>query len=201
MNELVSCHSCGAGGVPAGSFCPACGKPTGGGGGAGFLPLIGWVLIPLAILVYPILGIASSLAMLAVNGLAHLVGLSEGFRLLAVAVTGYASLFLTISLERSASRIGVYRLLRTLVRVLVCVGIAIGAIQGADSDSAGGVLFFVVVVIPVIFWAARRLDRILGVGGPAKPDPAKNVPAADPSTLFWNRNPPKADANNKTSGD
>lgn len=164
---LVTCGSCGANAVPAGTICPACGKPTGGGEGAGFLPLIAWLFIPLAIPVYPVLGSIGTLTMLAAHGLGSVIGLSDGFRLIGIAVAGYAGIFFGLRLERSLSRGATYRTLRKALRVLLMVAFAGGALFGSGKDlSPGAALMIVVIGLPLLIFVTRRFDRVLGVRGP-----------------------------------
>ncbi|MEO8079910.1 MAG: hypothetical protein ABI641_05225 [Caldimonas sp.] len=148
------------------SVCASCGAAK-GGVGIGVLPLIGWLAIPFLIPIYPLMGGLSTLAMVAAGLLAGALGAGDGVRLLAIAVTGYLAIVFTLRFERAASRLAAYRALRTGLRVLICVAIAGSALFGSDKDLSSGAAFLIAfVAVPLVFWLARRFDRMLGLRAP-----------------------------------
>ena len=142
--------------------------------GAGFLPLIGWLVIPFSIPVYPLMGGLSTLAMIAAHRIMLLLGTGEGVRLLAIAVTGYLAVLVMLGAERAASHFKIYRGLRWTLRVATALVLALGALQGEADISPANAFAIAAIGAPLFLFIASRLDRVLGLGperptGPRRP--------------------------------
>ncbi len=154
------------------SVCVACGAAK-GGVGIGVLPLIGWLAIPFLFPIYPLMGGLSTLAMVVVGAVLGAIGASRGIGVLLIAATGYLALVFTLPIERAASQRAGYRTLRTGLRIVVCIAVSGSALFGSGKDLSAGAAFFVALVaVPLVFWLARRFDRMLNLLGPGKPVPA-----------------------------
>ena len=162
-----TCLSCGAAG--SGTYCAACGAVLPHSEGAGFLPLIGWLVIPFSIPVYPLIGGLSTVAMIAAHRITLLLGTGEGVRLLAIAVTGYLAVLVMLGAERAASRFKIYRGLRWTLRVATAVVLALGALQGEADMSPANAFAIAAIGAPLFLFIASRLDRVLAVGPPEQP--------------------------------
>jgi hypothetical protein len=187
-SQLVSCV-CGARVAP-GDFCGICGRQAPGGSGIGVLVLVGWLFIPLLILFYPVAGVLGTLGMVAAHWIATLVGASDGWRLLAIAVTGYAAVYWAFGIERAAARQLSYRLFRKWLRFAFCLALmGVGVLGGSqETGSTGGALVVMFVVgAPLVFLLAKRFDRAFGVAGPESLPARRPVDAPPPAELFWSR--------------
>lgn len=140
-----------------------------GGQGGNILVLFAWLFIPFTIPAYPVLGSIGTLAMAAAHGVGSAIGISDGFRLIGIAVAGYAAIFLGLGVERSLSRGAVYRTLRKVFRVALLVLFAGGVLFGSSRDlSTGAAMLIVFVGLPILVFIVRRFDRLLGLGEPPK---------------------------------
>jgi hypothetical protein len=187
-SQLVSCV-CGARVAP-GDFCGICGQQASGGSGIGVLALVGWLFIPLLILFYPIAGVLGTLAMVAAQWIATLIGASDGWRLLAIAVTGYVALYFGFGYERAASRGLSYRRFRKWLRRAFCLALmAVGVLGGSQETGSAGVALVIILVVgaPLVFLLAKRFDRAFEVAGPEYLPARKPVAAPAAAELFWNR--------------
>jgi hypothetical protein len=165
--HMESCVHCRATPVTP-PTCWRCGKNPHGGGG-GLLALFAWLFIPFSIPVYPILGGLSTLAMIAVGWLTAAIAVFGGFRIIAIAAVGYGAMYMLAPLERAASRSRAYRTLRTAVRVASCAVLIIALLNAPAGDiSPANALALAVIGVPLLFFIARRFDRVLGFGGPPK---------------------------------
>jgi hypothetical protein len=170
-----SCLSCGASG--SGTYCANCGAVLPHAEGAGFLPLIGWLLIPFSIPVYPLMGGLSTVAMIAAHRAALLFGTGDGVRLLAIAVTGCVAVLVTLGAERAVSRFKLYRGLRWTLRVVTAVVLALAALQDEADISPANAFAIAAIGAPLFLFIASRLDRVLGLG------PERSTGARRPSLL------------------
>jgi hypothetical protein len=131
------------------------------------------MFIPFSVPVYPILGSLSTAAMVATVWLTTTLGISSGFRIIAVAVVGYAAMLGLAPIERAASRSKAYRTLRTVIRVLVCAVLIVALINAPERElSRANALGLAVIGVQLVFFAARQFDRVLRLGGAPKAPPS-----------------------------
>jgi hypothetical protein len=118
--------------------------------------------------------------MAAIARLTAAIGVFGGFRIIAIAVTGYAALYFLAPLERAASRAKAYRILRTVVRIAACVVLVIALFNAPARDiSPANAAALALIGVPLLFFIARRFDRVLGFGG--APVTEATPPAAEPA--------------------
>ena len=179
--------------------CPACGSFTlvddrcrtcghEPGSGLPVLVLVGFLVIPLLIPIYPLLGVLGTAAMLGANWLAPLLGAGKGVRLLAIALAGYGTLFAVFPLERRASSSKGYRTARKVLRIAVCAGLVIlGFGIGVNVPEAGNGPLFMIIGPPLVYFLAGKFDRALKLGGPLPVVGAQTASTEERALFFWNR--------------
>ena len=131
--------------------------------GPGFTAM---VMAPLICIVYPIAGVlAIGTAWLAMEGMIR-VSAGVGPRIFVPLLAGLVVFFAGFAVERRLAKLKPYRILRD------CWRLALGSIipyqvltsEGSEAPE-GGVVVFSLILIPVLLWLLKKVDRVVGAGG------------------------------------
>lgn len=132
-----------------------------------------WFVVLLGLFAGPAYPVAGGLAVASMAATYFLISrftdVSAGAPWLIMAVPAVAVFWATVKFERNAAMSGLYRMARDLVRLAAGVAILAAVFNAKRSAPLPPAeIIGAVALLPIAFLALKRLDSVLGLGGPKR---------------------------------